>query len=82
MKPMKLKRVRRIIWGLIILGAALAFTGVYTGFAFSPAMTAAGILLTVAAVVFKLVYYRCPHCNAYLDRSTGSYCPYCGKKVE
>lgn len=40
-----------------------------------------GLILLVADVFFRLVFYRCPYCHRYLDRSAGAYCPYCGKEM-
>ena len=46
------------------------------------ALTVIGVLLVIVAVVIHFMFYRCPHCGEFLDRSTGAYCPYCGKKME
>ena len=46
------------------------------------ALTVIGVLLVIAGLIIHFAYYRCPHCGRFLDRSTGAYCPYCGKKME
>lgn len=48
----------------------------------SALLIVAGLLLLIVALVLHFTYYRCPHCGRFLDRSTGAYCPYCGKKME
>lgn len=47
----------------------------------APAMVMAGLGVFVLAVIFRIVFYRCPHCGVYLDRSSGKYCPHCGELV-
>ena len=48
----------------------------------SALLIVAGLLLLIVALVLHFTYNRCPHCGRFLDRSTGAYCPYCGKKME
>lgn len=40
-----------------------------------------GLLTMFASIIYHVAFYRCPHCGKFLDRSTGEYCPGCGKKV-
>lgn len=40
-----------------------------------------GLLIMFAAMIHHVIFYRCPHCGKYLDRSTGKFCPGCGKDV-
>lgn len=40
-----------------------------------------GLLTMFASLIYHVLFYRCPHCGKFLDRSTGEYCPACGKKV-
>ena len=40
-----------------------------------------GALMIGVGLLFSLLLGRCPHCGKYLDRSSGDFCPYCGKKV-
>lgn len=40
-----------------------------------------GLLIMFASILHHVVFYRCPHCGKFLDRSSGEFCPACGKKV-
>ena len=40
-----------------------------------------GIAIMCGGLIVNVMYYRCPHCNNYLGRSRGEFCPYCGGKV-
>ena len=78
MKDFKPRQVRKIIGVVAAVGIAVLLAGVVTSV---EALMAIGCLILVAGVGFQLVYYRCPHCGKYLDRSGGDFCPYCGKNV-
>lgn len=45
-------------------------------------ISGAGVVMIAGALIFHLIFYRCPHCGKYLDRSGGDYCPYCGGELE
>lgn len=63
--------------------AAGALLAMLLGWMFAAAAVA-GMLVVVGSVVFYLIYWRCPHCEAMLPPREGSivYCPYCGKKLD
>ena len=63
---------------LLVIGAAIAFWGVFCNIV---AAEIVGILVMFGAVVFRFIFYKCPHCGKYLDRSAGDFCPYCGQRV-
>ena len=73
------RTVRKIVLRLCTAGAVLALGGALVQ---SALLIVAGLLLLIVALVLHFTYYRCPHCGRFLDRSTGAYCPYCGKKME
>lgn len=39
-----------------------------------------GLVVMTAALVFNIVYYRCPYCGKHLGRDGGDFCQHCGKK--
>lgn len=73
------RTVRKIVFGTFAVGAVLALVGAMVEVT---ALTVIGVLLVIAGLIIHFTYYRCPHCGRFLDRSTGAYCPYCGKKME
>lgn len=72
------KKVRAIMWLIFALGILAAGAGI--SLQWDP-LCYLGILVMLGGVVFHLIFYRCPHCGKFLDRSTGDYCPYCGQRV-
>ena len=73
------RTVRKIVFGTFAVGAVLALVGAMVEVT---ALIVIGVLLVIAGLIIHFAYYRCPHCGRFLDRSTGAYCPYCGKKME
>lgn len=41
-----------------------------------------GLLVAFGAFVFRVIFYRCPHCGYYLGRGDGVTCPRCKKNME
>lgn len=41
-----------------------------------------GFVLMIGAVVFNLVFNRCPRCGRHLGRDGGEYCRHCGVKFD
>ena len=38
--------------------------------------------ICILAILFDVLFYRCPHCGKYLGKnSTSGYCPHCGRKI-
>lgn len=60
-----------------ILGARVLFQNISVMIVFI-------LLLTALLIITQLFLFRCPHCNAYLNRLSASaeYCPHCGKRFE
>lgn len=75
---MSLKRVE-MIFGIILVPGFLVAMG---GAAMEKSiLIALGMTAMVGALIFRIVFYRCPHCGRYLDRNSGKYCQYCGKET-
>lgn len=74
---MKPTMANRICWIIFGVGLLVAFVGLlsYEVFCF------AGVVIIMAAVVFRMIFFRCPYCGTYLDRGNPTYCPKCGEKV-
>ena len=79
MKKLAPKQVRVVSFLVLAVGALIAFSGIGLGEKTPVILT--GLLVMFASVILHLLFYRCPHCGRYLDRNTGEFCPYCGKKV-
>lgn len=78
MKNLKPKDVNKYFMIALLLGFLIAMAGATTEIMF---LIVIGIITMFASIPFKILFYKCPHCNKFLDRSTGEFCPYCGKKV-
>lgn len=76
---MKPKKARRITYTVLACGVFTAFLGVALNE--TVFLIAAGLVLIFASIVFHVIFYRCPHCERFLDRSGGEFCPHCGIKV-
>ncbi len=75
---MKLQTVKWIAVCLMVLGGILFLAGTVSE---RMALRMVGLGLMFGAFLWKGLFYRCPHCDQYLHRSRGEYCPYCGRKV-
>ena len=78
MKNVNPKKVNIIFWIMLVVGALISGIGSTEGIQW---MSMLGIALMMGGLLVKVLMYRCPHCGKYLDRSSGDFCPYCGKKV-
>ncbi len=78
MKDFNPKKINKINIALIGIGALIGVIGALSEFF---VLAFFGMAVIVGSAVFRLIFYRCPYCSKYLDRSSGDYCPYCGKKI-
>ena len=81
MKKLKPKTVNRWNWILWAVGALIAFLGT-VGEPDSPLLCVIGVLLILGGVAFRLIFFRCPSCGAYLDRGMPEYCHHCGERID
>lgn len=65
----------------IILGVGLLIALLGIAFHEQTFLIVLGLLLMFVSIFHHVLFYRCPHCGQFLDRSTGDYCPGCGKNV-
>lgn len=79
MKKLGPKKMRYAFLAVIFAGAFLGMISAATAQAW---LAVCAVILLLSSCVLHYVFYRCPHCDAYLDRSWGEYCPHCGKKLE
>lgn len=79
MKKLRPKEVKNVQVGVFLCGLVLAGLGITgTGTA---VLVPLGIIVILASLLVRVVFYRCPHCATYLDRNVGAYCPTCGKNI-
>ena len=78
MKSIKPKQAKMYSLIILIIGIIV---GVF-GLAGNDILVISGMVIMVLSIVFKLIFYVCPHCNKYLDRINAKYCPYCGKEID
>ena len=79
MKKIKPDTCMVITFAVIILGALIAMIGAASQGTFS--LVFIGFAVMMGAAVFNMLFYRCPYCDTYLNRSYGEYCPHCGKRI-
>lgn len=79
MKKMSLKKVEQISWILLLIGFAMILVGAYIDWL---PLTLLGLVPWLGASALGFLFYRCPHCNKFLGRAGGQYCPFCGKKLD
>ena len=79
MKNLPPKKVRMIVWCLLGVGGV---TGVWGAWMEMKLVFLLGIAVMLSSLAVHLIFYRCPHCGGFLDRSTGDFCPRCGKRMD
>lgn len=75
---MRPKQVNRLFFLILLAGAAIGVIGTLSEIA---VVSIIGMVTMVGSLLFKVIFYRCPHCRRFLDRNTGDFCPYCGKEL-
>ena len=78
MKKLSPKKVNELYVIVFIVAGVFAVIG---ALAEITAVAIIGVIALLANVVFRFIFFRCSHCGAYLDRSTGDCCPHCGKEI-
>ncbi len=68
------------LYSMLILAAG-ALIALYGAFIEQAVLFGAGMVILLGSIVFKLIFYRCPHCDRYLDRSSGAFCQHCGRQI-
>ena len=74
------RRTAKIVAG-VLLGVFLLFVLIAQVSGWD-AIGYVGIAARVAMACVELTFDRCPHCQAYVGRTGGGYCPRCGKSLE
>lgn len=72
----------KVLWITYALFAAQIILLLIARLLTSVTAALAAIPLAVIMLVFHFLFYRCPHCGAYLGRNLpDGFCPRCGKKL-
>lgn len=79
MKQTTPKHIRLRTFVILGIGLLVALLGI--AFNEQTILIMLGLSLMFLSIIHHVVFYRCPHCGKFLDRSTGEFCPSCGKKV-
>ena len=80
MKKIKRKQVAIIGGGLFMVGFLLILLGALLKQFW---LVTIALLVLLAEIIFLVVFNRCPHCWHFLGHAGGgTFCPYCGKKLE
>ena len=78
MKILNPNTVDLIFWSLQFIGGITAFLGTPVD---NTAIFIIGIAIIIIGWLFRLVFFRCPHCGKRLSRSQGEICPYCNNNI-
>ena len=78
MKRLTASKVHIINLIALALGGVTALIGALTDIT---AVCIIGIVIMLGSIIFRFMFYNCPHCGKYLDRGVVKYCPNCGKDV-
>lgn len=79
MKKITPKQIRARTFIILGIGLLIALFGI--AWNEQTALIITGLLIMFSSIIHHVVFYRCPHCGKFLDRSTGEFCPGCGKEV-
>lgn len=79
MKKMTPKQIRARTFIILGIGLLIALCGI--AWNEHTALIITGLLIMFSSIIHHVIFYRCPHCGKFLDRSTGDFCPGCGKEV-
>ena len=77
---LKPKQLRKSTLASGVIGLAVVMLGEYLYPDSIVKFIGMGIL--IVAVLLHVIFYRCPHCNRFLSKNTGKFCPYCGENME
>ncbi|MBT9683935.1 hypothetical protein [Pseudoflavonifractor sp. MCC625] len=78
MKKLLPPQVRTVVWILFAVGGIVGMIGALAEITL---LWVLGVVVLICGTGYHFLFYRCPHCGKFLDRSTGAFCPYCGKKM-
>ena len=78
MKKLPPKTIDAIYLALLVVGVLVGVGGALSEMY---VLGAVGMGIIFCSMILRVVFYRCPHCGRYLDRSSGKYCSHCGKPV-
>lgn len=75
---MKIPRITvlAIFLSALFLGVLLLLIGYYGK---NGILIFIGIVVSCAALIFHLIFHRCPHCKHFVDNILSEHCPYCGE---
>lgn len=78
MRPLSLPKVIRFFLILSILGFFFLGIGIYIGPMVGLIGIIIGWIILICAIVFLILFYRCPHCQRFLTIwYHNHYCPHC-----
>lgn len=78
MKKLKPRDILKFSWIMIATGLIIGLVGALINIA---AISFTGVGIMIISIILRLIFFRCPHCGKFLDRSTGDFCPDCGENV-
>lgn len=80
---MSYKKANKISWILIILAGFLILANAFINQDMNGPIFYIGLGIGILAVIFSLIFVRCPYCGGRLkDIYISKFCPHCGKKLD
>lgn len=78
MKKMSPKTIDLLFWIFLSVGSLLGYFGLpsQTNFLF-----VIGVVMILGALLFRHLFFKCPHCGKRITGTSGGYCPYCNKSL-
>ena len=72
------QKANRLFMIIVLFGFVVAMIGATTEIHLISVLS---LIVMFGAVIFKVLFYRCPNCGKFLGRDTVKHCPNCESKI-
>ena len=85
MKQIPFSKAKKIAIAVSVLGLFLFVAGICVGLGAdirtSLFLVLMALIVLLGAIVFIIIFCRCPHCGGFLGFNWYKYCPHCGNQI-
>lgn len=74
---MKPKAAEKLVILLALVGVVVMLFGY-----FIPILWAVGAVIALFSILPNVLFYRCTYCGRMLGKTSGSFCPHCGERID